>query len=104
MGVEKAKRPAYLFRDFLVTDHRLVPKMLELLVDFLVGEDSHSHVNCSCSAHQRSIFSNFQEKRTIPLVHRPRFGRQLARLLQVILLAPRERVYPSLHDISTTSL
>ena len=48
-GVEKAKCSAY----------RLVPQMLELLVDFLVGEESHSHVNCSCSAHQRSIFSKF---------------------------------------------
>ena len=92
--LEKAKCSAY----------RLVPQMLELLVDFLVGEESHTHVTCSCSAHQRSIFSKFQEKRIIPLVHRPRFGRQLARSLQVILLAPRVRLYPSLHDISKTSL
>ena len=82
----------------------MVPQILELLVVFLVGEESHSHGNCSCSAHQRSIFTKFQEIIIPILVHRPRLGRQNPRTLQVVLLTPPVNSNPLLHDISTVSL
>ena len=55
-----------------------------------VGEESHSHVNYSCSdsVQQRCILSNFLEIRIILGLHFPGFGNQVPAAVQVSLPTP----------------